>query len=48
MPVPSNRSAIVSQRFVAFLDHVRLYVGVLWARYLITLARYKTAVETHR
>jgi hypothetical protein len=48
MSVPSNRKAVVGHRSVAFLDHVWLHVGVLRARYLIALARHKTAVETHR
>jgi len=48
MPVPSDRKSVVGYRLVTFLDYVWLHTGVLWARYLITLPRYKTAVETHR
>ncbi len=47
MPMPSNRSTVVGYRFIAFLDHVWLYVGVLRTRHLITLTCHKTAVEAH-
>lgn len=48
MPVPSNWYTVVGERLITFFDHVWLHIGMLRTRYLIALARHKTAVETHR
>ncbi len=47
MAMPGNRDTIVGHRRVTFDDQIRFDIRVLGTRYLITLTRDKTAIETH-
>lgn len=47
MAMPGNRNTIVGHRLIAFDDQIRLDIRMLRTRYLITLARNETTVETH-